>query len=112
MLSGLYDLLQMESHFFGQLKLDAFLFVLNILGTVVFAISGALSGRKHGFDLLGVTAVSFVTTNGGGSVRCMLLGNYPIFWIKDPLWLYLTLCTAILTYFIGPSDESKFPEKL
>ncbi len=112
MLSNLYDFLQTESHFFGHLELDFFLFLLNILGTVVFAISGALSGRRHGFDLLGVAAVSFVTTNGGGTMRCLLLGNFPIFWIGDTLWLYLTLATAVLTYFLGPSDESKFPEKI
>lgn len=107
-----YDWLPLDTHAFGRLQLDAFLFVLNVLGTLVFAISGALSGRKHGFDLLGVAAVSFATANGGGTIRCLLLGNYPLFWIEDTLWLYLSLGAAVLTYFLPRPGASRYAERL
>lgn len=112
MLASLYDFLQLGSRYIGQLELDSFLFVLNILGTIVFAVSGALTGRKHGFDLLGVMSVSFVTANGGGTICNLLLGNFPIFWVEDPFWIYLSVSAAVLTYFIGSSDTSRFPERL
>src|SRR5262245_66623507 len=73
------------------------LYLAGMIGVAVFAISGALSaGRKH-FDWLGVVVVAFVTAVGGGTLRALLLDQNPIFWIRDPTYIYVVLASAGLT---------------
>ncbi|MBL7962917.1 MAG: trimeric intracellular cation channel family protein [Flavobacteriales bacterium] len=64
-------------------------YALELLGTVLFASSGAIRAtEKSRPDWLGVTFVGFVTAIGGGSLRDMLLGHYPLGWVRDPNYLY------------------------
>jgi uncharacterized membrane protein YeiH len=73
------------------------LYLLDLLGVAVFAVSGAIAaGRKH-FDLLGVAVIATVTGIGGGTTRDVLLNRHPIFWIEDPTYLLVTLSAAALT---------------
>lgn len=73
------------------------LYVLDMLGVAVFAVSGALAaGRKH-LDLLGVLVIAVVTALGGGTLRDVLLDRSPIFWIQQPDYLIVTLAAAGLT---------------
>ncbi len=59
-------------------------YFLELLGTCLFAISGALlANDKNNADWFGVTFIGFVTSLGGGTVRDVLLGAYPIGWVKD-----------------------------
>lgn len=62
---------------------------LDILGTIAFAISGALSAMNKKFDLFGIFIISFVTAIGGGTLRDMLIGNTPVSWMQNPLNLYI-----------------------
>ncbi len=63
-----------------------------LFGTAFFAISGALSAtEKSGTDWFGVTFIGFITAIGGGSLRDILLGSYPIVWIKDVNFVYAIL---------------------
>jgi uncharacterized membrane protein YeiH len=73
------------------------LYLLSLLGVAVFAISGALAAGRKGFDLLGVGIISAVTAIGGGTLRDVLLDRHPIFWIADPLQLWVILAAAVLT---------------
>jgi uncharacterized membrane protein YeiH len=86
------------------------LYVLDMLGVAVFAISGALAaGRKH-LDLLGVLVIAVVTALGGGTVRDVLLDRAPVFWIQQPDYLIVTLIAASLTvlytHFLKPPQRS------
>ncbi len=73
------------------------LYLLDLVGVAVFAVSGAIAaGRKH-FDVLGVAAIATVTGIGGGTLRDLLLDRNPVFWIKDPTYLLVTLSAAALT---------------
>ncbi|HTE40100.1 MAG TPA: trimeric intracellular cation channel family protein [Steroidobacteraceae bacterium] len=72
------------------------LYLAGMLGVAVFAISGALTAGRKSFDLLGVTVIAFVTAVGGGTIRDVLL-DQPIFWIKDPTYLYVVLAASALT---------------
>ena len=74
------------------------LYLLDLCGVAVFAVSGALvAGRKQRFDLLGVAVIAIVTAIGGGTIRDVLLDRHPVFWIEDPTYLLVILAAAALT---------------
>ncbi len=63
--------------------------ILDILGTIAFAISGALSAMNRRLDLFGVFIIAFVTAIGGGTIRDILIGNTPVSWMQNTLNIYL-----------------------
>ncbi len=71
------------------------IYLLDLLGVTVFAISGALAAGRKSLDLLGVIVIAVVTAIGGGTLRDLLLDRHPIFWIADPTYL-IVICTAAL----------------
>lgn len=76
-----------------------FYFVLDILGTIAFAISGVLVAMEKKLDLFGVFIIAFVTAVGGGTLRDVLIGSLPVTWIKEPVYMgtiALTVFFAIL----------------
>lgn len=73
------------------------LYILDLFGVAVFAASGALAGIATGLDLLGVVVLAAVTAIGGGTIRDVLLGRYPIFWIKDAGPLYTIIVAIAMT---------------
>lgn len=84
---------------------------LELFGTAVFAFSGAVTAGKVGMDLLGMTIVSIVTATGGGSVRDMLLNAGPVFWVQQPVYLYICCITTLVTYVTWPWLERKWGYK-
>jgi len=73
------------------------LYVLDLLGVAVFAISGALAAGRAGLDLLGVLVIASVTAIGGGTLRDLLLNRHPIFWISNPTYLVVIWLAALGT---------------
>ncbi|MBX2900243.1 MAG: trimeric intracellular cation channel family protein [Cyclobacteriaceae bacterium] len=69
-----------------------------LLGTFFFAISGALAIRDHHNDLFGATFTGFVTAIGGGTLRDIMLGSYPLVWIGDIHFLYAVLAGALVAF--------------
>src|SRR5271154_1149403 len=65
---------------------DRLLLVIDLIGTFVFAVEGALAGINAGLDVFGLLVVSFVTALGGGTVRDLLIGAIPPNSIRD--WRY------------------------
>ena len=57
--------------------MDLILVTLDLVGTFVFALSGALVGVRHRLDLFGVLVLSFVAGNGGGVMRDTMIGATP-----------------------------------
>ncbi|MDE6402630.1 MAG: trimeric intracellular cation channel family protein [Muribaculaceae bacterium] len=77
---------------------DMFLFIIEVIGTIAFAISGIRLAAYKNFDLFGAYTVGLVTAIGGGTLRDLLL-DIPVFWMQT--WLYLavtgiSLLTVIL----------------
>lgn len=70
-----------------------------LLGTFFFAISGALVVRDQENDLFGASFTGFVTAIGGGTLRDIMLGSYPLVWIGDINFLYAILCGVMIAYF-------------
>jgi uncharacterized membrane protein YeiH len=73
------------------------LYLLDLLGVAVFAVSGAIAAGRKRFDLLGVAVIATVAAIGGGTTRDVLLDRHPVFWIKDPTYLLVALAAAALT---------------
>ena len=72
------------------------LYLLDLAGTAVFAISGALAGIHLGLDLFGVLVLAAVTAIGGGTLRDLLVNRHPVSWIADPTYLYVILAAAVV----------------
>lgn len=85
------------------------LYILDLFGVAVFAVSGALAAGRKSLDLLGVVIIAVVTAVGGGTTRDLLLDRHPIFWIADPVYLSVIIVAALLT--IWYTRYRKPPEK-
>lgn len=72
---------------------------LDYLGTVAFAVSGALKGVRRDMDIFGVTVLALVTAIGGGTVRDTLLQSR-IFWLEDPTYVLLSVVAAIAVFLL------------
>ena len=75
------------------------IYVLDILGTFAFAISGALVALDKKFDIFGVIIIAFVTAVGGGMLRDVLINAHPINWIGDLNYLYIIFSAVLFTFF-------------
>lgn len=74
-------------------------YILEIIGTFSFAISGALAVRdKEHQDWFAATFTAFVSSIGGGTMRDLLLGSYPLVWISDITILYAILAGVLTTF--------------
>ena len=84
---------------------DSFLYAMDLLGTAVFAFSGALTAGKKGMDLLGMVIIAAVTSCGGGTLRDMALDSGVVFWMKEPLYLLICIGVTLGTFFLWPVLE-------
>ncbi|WP_299064673.1 trimeric intracellular cation channel family protein [uncultured Polaribacter sp.] len=75
-----------------------FIYVIGILGTFAFAISGALVASDKNFDVFGVLIIAFVTSVGGGMLRDILINAHPIIWIEDLNYLYTIIIAVVFTF--------------
>ncbi|MFN3265220.1 MAG: trimeric intracellular cation channel family protein [Deinococcales bacterium] len=72
--------------------------VASLIGTIVFAASGAMLGVRKGFDLLGVIVLGCVTAVGGGALRDTLTGLLPASWFRDERLLWAAIIGALLGF--------------
>lgn len=63
--------------------------ILDLLGTIAFAISGALAAMNRRLDLFGIFIIGFVTAIGGGTIRDVLIGNTPVTWMENTIYIYI-----------------------
>jgi uncharacterized membrane protein YeiH len=83
-----------------------FLLVLDLVGTFVFALSGASAGLRHRLDLFGVLVLAFSASLAGGIVRDVLIGAVPPVGISD--WRYFTTAlVAGLVFFVWDSSDTR-----
>jgi uncharacterized membrane protein YeiH len=76
-------------------------YAVDLLGTLVFAISGALAVKDKSEDWFGAGFTGFVTAIGGGTLRDIMLGSYPLSWIGDINIIYTILFGVLLTSFFN-----------
>jgi uncharacterized membrane protein YeiH len=83
------------------------LYWLELFGVVVLAISGGFQASIRQLDITGFVLVAAVTGIGGGTLRDILLYHGPVFWVRELLWLWLTISVAVLVYFTAPFVERR-----
>lgn len=71
------------------------IFLLDLLGTVAFAVSGVLTAIRKRMDLFGILIIAFVTAIGGGTLRDLLIGM-PVAWLQNTTYINVILGSAIL----------------
>ena len=72
-----------------------FIQTIDILGTIAFAISGVLVAMNKRMDPFGVFIIAFVTSVGGGTLRDILIGATPVFWMRDMTFIIVISLSAI-----------------
>ena len=78
--------------------IETLTFVFELIGTVAFAISGAITGLKKKMDIFGVVILAVVTAVGGGAIRDIVLGNTPPMTFINPVYALVAVATGILTF--------------
>lgn len=73
---------------------------IDLLGTMVFAISGAMAANRKGIDVFGATFMGFVTAIGGGSLRDVFLNLRPV-WVEDGNYLLAILLGVLISIFFN-----------
>ena len=76
-------------------------FILDIIGTIAFAISGVLIARKESYSLLGAFVLASLPAVGGGVVRDLLVGREPIGILETPLYVFLVIGTILTGYIVN-----------
>jgi len=74
------------------------IYILDIVGTLVFAISGILTAIDSDFDVVGSSIIGMVTAVGGGTLRDMLIGQTPVGWMTDLNYLWTIVAALLLSY--------------
>jgi len=75
-----------------------YIYYLDLFGSSVFAVSGAILATRKNMDVFGVIVVGFVTAIGGGTLRDVLIGRTPVFWLSDKNYIILILIVSLLTF--------------
>ncbi|HCH03145.1 MAG TPA: hypothetical protein DEV85_14825 [Vibrio sp.] len=76
------------------------LYLFDLFGTAIFAISGVLLAARLKMDPFGMVVLASVTAIGGGSIRDMMLGATPVFWIIDNNYLWVIFITCLATLLL------------
>ena len=74
------------------------LFIFEIVGTIAFAISGAMTGLAKKMDIFGVAILGLTTATGGGLVRDVILGNTPPATFRNPTYAVVALFVSVLVF--------------
>ena len=75
------------------------IYLLDLAGTFVFAISGILTATRNQLDWFGGVVIALVTAVGGGTLRDMMIGSTPVGWMQDLNYLIVILAGSLIAYF-------------
>ena len=89
----------MPEPFHFAIRMDMFHVILDLGGTFVFALSGAVAGVKHRLDIFGVLVLSFAAANAGGIARDVMMGATPVAALSDWRYVAVSLTAGLLTFY-------------
>jgi uncharacterized membrane protein YeiH len=84
-----------------HIRVSTIVLVLDLCGTFVFALSGAMAGIKHRFDIFGVLVLAFAAANVGGITRDLLIGAVPPPGIADWRYIAVPVVAGLFTFYSG-----------
>jgi uncharacterized membrane protein YeiH len=76
----------------------SWIYFLDLFGTGVFAISGVLTAIEKRFDVVGTLVIGFVTAIGGGTIRDILIGRFPVGWLTDRSYFIVIFVAYVFAY--------------
>lgn len=88
--------------------LQSLIIALDWFGICVFAVTGALVASRKQMDIVGFAMLGSVTGIGGGTIRDVLLGIQPIFWVEQPAYLLTCIVAACLTFFFAHIPQHRY----
>jgi uncharacterized membrane protein YeiH len=82
--------------------------LLDYSGVAVFAATGALAASRRQMDMIGFIFLAIVTGVGGGTLRDLVLGDLPVFWVDEPAFLIVAAATAVMVHFTAHLVWSRY----
>lgn len=82
--------------------------ILDLAGVAVFAVTGALVASRKQMDIVGFALLATVTGIGGGTLRDLVLGTLPVFWVQQPLYVAVCVAVAAVVFFTAHIPESRY----
>lgn len=87
----------------GRRLVNMLMLILDLAGTFVFALSGAMAGIKHRLDLFGILVLSFLAATAGGIIRDLLIGAVPPAAISDWRYVGISSLAGLLAFWWSPA---------
>src|SRR5215211_6986596 len=87
---------------------DTAVTILDWLGVVVFAVTGALVASRKQMDISGFALLGTVTGIGGGTLRDILLGQLPVFWVREPAYFISCVMVSAAVFFTAHIPQSRY----
>jgi len=85
-----------------------YLQLLDFAGVAVFAATGALTASRKQLDIVGFIFFAAITGMGGGTLRDLLIGKLPVFWIEEPTYIAVCVVIAAIVYFLAHLVEYRY----
>ncbi|MAW86972.1 MAG: hypothetical protein CMJ42_10630 [Phyllobacteriaceae bacterium] len=82
--------------------------LLDLAGVAVFAATGALAASRRQLDIIGFLFFAVITGIGGGTLRDLILGQTPVFWVRDPSYILTCAAIAVAVFFTAHLVESRY----
>ena len=79
---------------------EFFIYVLDLFGTMAFAVTGAFKAIEHKSDIVGIIILATITGVAGGTIRDIILGKFPPNSISDPSYVTITVISAVAIFFM------------
>lgn len=79
---------------------EVFIYVLDLFGTMAFAVTGAFKAIEHKSDIVGIIILATITGVAGGTIRDIVLGKFPPNSLLDPSYVAITVATGIVIFFL------------
>jgi len=79
---------------------DVFIYVLDLFGTMAFAVTGAFKAIENKADIVGIIILATITGVAGGTIRDIVLGKFPPNSIMDPTYVIITVTTGVVLFFL------------
>lgn len=88
--------------------LDFAAMIVDLLAVAVFAVTGALAASRKEMDVFGFIMLGTSVGIGGGTVRDVLLGRLPVFWVTSPSYVLVCVFVSVVVYFTAHLPQSRY----
>ena len=79
---------------------EVFIYILDLFGTMAFAVTGAFKAIEHKADIVGIIILATITGVAGGTIRDMIMGQFPPNSISDPAYVIITVSSGVVIFFL------------